>query len=113
MDYTNSSVPKILPAGIRPMYMTLNILGCIGNLTVTPNQGSTGNLIVGGFYTPTNQVANNKDNDGGSHPGWLGYYTEQFPKNGFKIPIPLIFTMLLANIVLEDFGRTRKLQIIH
>ena len=40
---------------------------------------------MGGFYTPTSQVANNKDNDGGTHPGWLGYYKEQFPKNGFKI----------------------------
>ena len=84
MDYTNSSVPKILPAGIYSVHDT-KYPWMIGNLTVTPNQGSTGNLIVGGFYTPTNQVANNKDNDGGSHPGWLGYYTEQFPKNGFKI----------------------------
>jgi len=40
---------------------------------------------VGGFYTPTNQVANNKDNDGGIHPGWLGYYKTEFPKNGFNI----------------------------
>jgi hypothetical protein len=41
--------------------------------------------IVGGFYSPTNKVANNKDNDGGVHPGWLGYYKEEFPKNGFNI----------------------------
>ena len=25
---------------------------------------------MGGFYTPTNQVENNKDNDGVSHPGF-------------------------------------------
>ena len=48
------------------------------------NRNNTGNLI-GGFYTPTNQVANNKDNDGGVHPGWLGYYKAEFPKNGFTI----------------------------
>ena len=63
----------------------------IGNLTVTPNQGSTGNLIVGGFYTPTNQVANNKDNDGGSHPGWLATTQNNFQKMGSKSLVPLIF----------------------
>jgi hypothetical protein len=36
---------------------------------------------MGGFYTPTTQVANNKDNDGGTHPGWLEYYKEQVAKN--------------------------------
>ena len=43
------------------------------------------NLIVGGFYTTTNQVENNKDNDGISHPGSLDYFREQFQKNGFNI----------------------------
>ena len=52
---------------------------------MSSNQKSTGNLVLGGFYTPTSQVANNKDNDGGTHPGWLGYYKEQFAKNGFTI----------------------------
>jgi hypothetical protein len=84
MDYTNSSVPKVLPAGKYTLQDT-KYTWMVGNLTVNSNQRSTGNLVVGGFYTPTNQVANNKDNDGGSHPGWLGYYKEQFPKNGFKI----------------------------
>ena len=84
MDYTNSSVPKVLPAGKYTLQDT-KYTWMIGNLTVIPNQRPTGNFIVGGFYTPTNQVANNKDNDGGSHPGWFGYYKEQFPKNGFKI----------------------------
>jgi hypothetical protein len=84
MDYTNSSLPKVLPAGKYTLQDT-KYSWMIGNLTVISNQGSTGNLVVGGFYTPTNQVANNKDNDGGTHRGWLGYYKEQFPKNGFKI----------------------------
>ena len=34
-----------------------------GNLAVTTAK-SKGNIVVGGFYTPTIQVANNKDNDG-------------------------------------------------
>ena len=60
-----------------------------GTITVTDKKttdsGSNNNLTVGGFYTPTNQVANKLDNNGGSHPGWLGYYTNEFPKNGFSI----------------------------
>ena len=64
--------------------MILNIAGWL-NLTVAPNERPVGNLIVGGFHTPTNQVANKKDNVGGSHPGWLGYYNDQFAKNGFNI----------------------------
>jgi hypothetical protein len=30
-------------------------------------------------------VENKRDNDGGFHPGWLSYYKEEFPKNGFAI----------------------------
>jgi hypothetical protein len=42
--------------------------------------------VVGGFYTPSHQVENNKDNDGGVHPGSLAYYRTEFPKNGFYCP---------------------------
>lgn len=85
LDYTNSSTDKILPVGQYTIQDT-KYPWMRGNLTVLPNpQKSVGNLITGGFYTPTSQVANNKDNDGGTHPGWLGYYKEQFAKNGFKI----------------------------
>ncbi len=49
-------------------------------------KSNTSNLAAdGGFYTTTNRVANNKHNDGGVHPGWLGYYKTQFPKNGFTV----------------------------
>jgi hypothetical protein len=41
-----------------------------GTIMVT-NQKSKGNLVVSGFYTPSHQVENNKDNDGGTHPGSL------------------------------------------
>lgn len=85
LDYTNSSAAKILPVGHYTVQDT-KYPWMKGNLTVAPNpQKSVGNLIMGGFYTPTSQVANNKDNDGGTHPGWLGYYKDQFAKNGFKI----------------------------
>ena len=85
LDYTNSSTAKVLPVGQYTIQDT-KYPWMKGNLSVVSNpQKSVRNLIMGGFYTPTSQVANNKDNDGGIHPGWLGYYKEQFPKNGFKI----------------------------
>ncbi|MFL6345616.1 MAG: hypothetical protein ACJ71A_09265 [Nitrososphaeraceae archaeon] len=83
MDYTNSSTPKVLPSGKYTVIDT-KYTWMKGNLTVSTAK-SNGNIIVGGFYTPTNQVANNKDNDGGVHLGWLGYYGTEFPKDGFKI----------------------------
>ena len=84
MDYTNTSIPKVLPVG-KYSVMDTKYTWMKGNITVSSDQKSTGNLVLGGFYTPTSQVANNKDNDGGTHPGWLGYYKEQFTKNGFRI----------------------------
>jgi hypothetical protein len=85
MDYTNSSTPKVLPSG-KYTVMDTKYTWMKGNLTViAQNRISNGSLVVGGFYTPTNQVANNKDNDGGVHPGWLGYYRSEFPNNEFKI----------------------------
>jgi hypothetical protein len=93
LDYTNSSKPVVLLAGKYNVIDT-NYAWMKGSITVTANQqkqnsigtsNNTGNLIIGGFYTPTNQVANNKDNDGGVHPGWLGYYKAEFPKHGLTI----------------------------
>jgi hypothetical protein len=48
--------------------------------------------VIGGFYTPTDQVENNKDNDGGVHPGSLDYYKTEFPKNRFRILSEYNFT---------------------
>jgi hypothetical protein len=50
-------------------------------ITVLDNETSNGNSIVGGFYTPTNQVEDTEDNDGVSHPGSL-HYKEAFSKDG-------------------------------
>ena len=85
----HSSKPTILPIG-KYKITDIKYPWMKGTLTITDNNngsssGSSSNLIIGGFYTPTNQVANKLDNDGGSHPGWLGYYTNEFPKNGFSI----------------------------
>ena len=88
MDYSKTSKPTVLPAGkynvIDTKYPWMK-----GSITVmdqkSNSSSSTNNLVVGGFLTPTNQVANNKDNDGGVHPGWLGYYKTEFLKNGFTI----------------------------
>jgi hypothetical protein len=86
LDYTNSSKPIVLPAG---KYVAEDTVypWMKGTITVLPNKGKNmeANQTVGAFLAPTKQVSNNKDNDGGVHPGWLGYYRTEFPKNGFKI----------------------------
>ena len=91
LQYTNSSEPKVLDVGKYTMIDSENEF-MKGTITVTTAQkpissssSSSSSLIVGGFYTPTNQVENKEDNDGVFHPGWLNYYKEEFPKNGFNI----------------------------
>jgi hypothetical protein len=90
LDYTNSSKPITLPVG-KYGVTDIKYPWMKGTITVTVTDkksnggGSSSSNLIGGFYTPTNQVANNLDNDGGSHPGWLGYYVNEFPKNGFSI----------------------------
>jgi hypothetical protein len=93
LQYTNSSEPKILDVGKYTMIDSENEF-MKGTITVTTDQESississsngSNSLIVGGFYTPTNQVENKQDNNGLFHPGWLNYYKEEFPKNGFNI----------------------------
>ena len=90
LDYTNSSEPITLPVGHYTIVNTEDEAE-EGTIMVT-NQNSNGNLIVGGFYTPSHQVENNKDNDGGTHPGSLQYYRTEFPKNGLKILSEYNFT---------------------
>jgi hypothetical protein len=86
LDYTNSSKPIKLPVG---KYIAEDTIypWMKGSITVLPNQDKNMDktLTIGAFLAPTNQVSNNKDNDGGVHPGWLGYYKDVFSKNGFKI----------------------------
>lgn len=85
LDYSSSSEPIILPSPgtydvIDKSYDTKE-----AKITVLDNETSNGNLILGGFYTPTNQVENTQDNDGVSHQGSLQYYKEAFNNDGFDI----------------------------
>src|SRR6266540_2826511 len=86
LDYTNRSKPTILPAG---KYVAEDTLypWMKGTITVLPSREANieKNLTIGAFLAPTNQVSDNKDNNGGLHPGSLGYYRVELPKNGFKI----------------------------
>jgi hypothetical protein len=100
LQYTNSSEPKILDIGNYTMIDTKNEF-MKGTITVVTGQqaingrssnSSNNSLILGGFYTPTNQVEDKTDNDGGIHPGWLNYYKAEFPKNGFSILSSYNFT---------------------
>jgi len=95
LDYSDSSEPVQLSSGNYSLVNT-KYEAKEGSILVLPNEDSrdgdnssasstNDNLIVGGFYTTTNQVENNKDNDGVSHPGSLDYFREQFQNNGFNI----------------------------
>ena len=90
LEYTNSSEPVVLPEGNYTIVNT-EYEASEGTISVT-NEKSSGSLMVGGFYTPSHQVENNKDNDGREHPGSLNYYRTEFPKNGFRILSEYNFT---------------------
>jgi hypothetical protein len=64
-----------------PKVSVCYLLNTTHNQTVAVTSKISWKSNNGGFYTPTTQVANNKDNDGGTHPGWLEYYKEQVAKN--------------------------------
>jgi hypothetical protein len=90
LEYTNSSEPVVLPEGNYTLVNT-EYKATEGTISVT-NEESNGNLVAGGFYTPSHQVENNMDNDGGVHSGSLQYYGTEFPKNGFRILSEYNFT---------------------
>jgi hypothetical protein len=90
LEYTNSSQPTVLPVGNYTIVNT-EYEATEGTISVT-DEKSNGNLVVGGFYAPSHQVENNRDNDGGEHPGSLQYYKAEFPKNGFRILSEYNFT---------------------
>lgn len=86
LDYTNSSKPLVLPVGKYTASDT-KYPWIRAAISVSSSQKTlaNANLIAGAFYTTTNKVLNNRDNDGGVHPGWLGYYRTKFAMNGFQI----------------------------
>jgi hypothetical protein len=92
LDYTLSSKPVVLPSPGTYNIVDKSYDTKEAKITVLDNETSNGNSIVGGFYTPTNQVENTEDNDGGSHPGSLQYYTGAFKNSGFDILSEYNFT---------------------
>ena len=80
LDYTSSSKLIVL----LPQELTIDKSYDTeeAKITVLENETSSGNLILGGFYTPTNQVENTEDNDGVSHPGSVQYYKEALKQGG-------------------------------
>ena len=92
LDYTNSSKPTVLQNPGTYEIVDKSYDTKEAKITVLENETSSGNLILGGFYTPTNQVENIEDNDGVSHPGSLQYYKEAFNKEGFDILSEYNFT---------------------
>jgi len=92
LDYTLSSKPIVFSSPGTYKIVDKSYDTKEATITVLDNETSNGNSIVGGFYTPTNQVENTEDNDGGSHPGSLQYYKEAFNKDGFDILSEYNFT---------------------
>jgi hypothetical protein len=114
LNYTDNSEPFSLHVGNYSITDKDYVIK-EGTITVLDkNQGnnnsSTGSnsLIVGGFYTPTNQVKNTKDNDGNSHPGSLAYYRQVFNENGIKILSEYNFTYSKCDYCLEGYWPDNK-----
>jgi hypothetical protein len=92
LDYTNSSKPTVLQNPGTYEIVDKSYDTKEAKITVLENETSSGNLILGGFYTPSNQVENTEDNDGVSHPGSLQYYKDAFNNDGFDILSEYNFT---------------------
>ena len=92
LDYTLSSEPIVIPSAGTYKVVDKSYDTKEARLTVLENETSNGNITMGGFYTPTNQVENTEDNDGVSHPGSLQYYKQAFSNDGFDILSEYNFT---------------------
>jgi hypothetical protein len=88
LDYATNTQEFRLAPGIHKITVA-DSPWAIGSVEVVSSDATAAamppTLIVGAFYTPTTQVSNPKDNDGGIHPGNLAYYIQEFPRNGLKI----------------------------
>jgi hypothetical protein len=113
LNYTNTSEAFKLPVGnysITDMDYEIKE----GTITVLENDNgnsnSSGNnkLIVGGFYTPTNQVKDTKDNDGNSHPGSLAFYRQAFSEKGIRILSEYNFTYSNCDYCPEGYWPDNK-----
>jgi hypothetical protein len=96
LDYATNTQEFRLAPGIHKITVA-DSPWAIGSVEVVSSEAAAARpptLIVGAFYTPTMQVSNPKDNDGGTHPGNLAYYIQEFPRNGLKIESMHNFTYL-------------------
>lgn len=107
LDYTNSSTTTTLSPGVYSV-MNNDYETKDATITVLANETSSGNLILGAFYTSTNQVENIEDNDGVSHPGSLQYFREEFNSNGFDILSEHDFTYATCDYCPEGFWPDNK-----
>jgi hypothetical protein len=81
----------------------------VSNVMVSSTPAIAGSsLIVGTFYTPTKQVSDPKDDDGGTHPGNLAYFMQEFPKNGLKIESVYNFSYASCNYCPGKFWPDNK-----
>ena len=108
LDYTQSSEPVVLSSPgiyniVDKSYDTKE-----STIMVLDNETSTGDLILGGFYTPSKQVENTEDNDGVSHPGSLQFYRGAFNNDGFDILSEYNFTYATCNYCPEEYWPDNK-----
>lgn len=108
LDYTQSSEPIALPSPGTYDIVDLSYDVKESKITVLDNETSDGNLVLGGFYTPTNQVENPIDNDGVSHPGSLQYYRDAFAREGFDILSEYNFTYTACDYCDGEFWPDNK-----
>ena len=108
LDYALSSMPIILPSPGTYNIVDKSYDTKEAKITVLDNETSNGNSIVGGFYTPTNQVEDTEDNDGVSHPGSLQYYKEAFKNDGFDILSEYNFTYAVCDYCPGEYWPDNK-----
>ena len=113
LDYTNNSEPFTLPVGNysitdKDYEIKKGTITVLKNNQGNSNSSGNNKLIVGGFYTPTNQVKDTKDNDGNSHPGSLAYYRQAFNENGIKILSEYNFTYSKCDYCPEGYWPDNK-----
>jgi hypothetical protein len=113
LDYTNNSEPFTLPVGNylitdKDYEIKEGTITVIKNNQENINGSGNNKLIIGGFYTPTNQVEDATDNDGNSHPGSLAYYRQAFNENGIKILSEYNFTYSKCDYCPEGYWPDNK-----
>ena len=111
LDYTNSSEPVVLPVGNYTVINT-EYEATEGTITVT-NERSNGNLVVGGFYTPSHQVENNMDKMVECTQDLCNIIEQNFQRMDFRSLAYTILLMQHVTTVLENTGQITKQVTVH